>query len=137
MSFGEEDVESEGGLSAAREAGDHDKLVEGNVERDVFEVVVAEAGEGDLGFGSGFFSGAFFGRSVGCGESLTGFGLAFGELFRGAGEGDCSAFGAGVGADLDDVVGVFDDIELVFDDEERVAGVGEAMEDGRGELRCR
>ena len=66
---------------------------------------------------------------MGCGESLTGFGLAFGELFRGAGEGDCSAFGAGVGADLDDVVGVFDDIELVFDDEEGVAGVGEAMED--------
>lgn len=48
MSFGEKDVESEGGLSAAREAGNHDKLVEGNVERDVFEVVVAEAGEGDL-----------------------------------------------------------------------------------------
>ena len=50
-------------------------------------------------------------------------------MFRGAGEGDCSAFGASVGTDLDDVVGVFDDIELVFDDEERVAGVGEAMED--------
>ena len=129
LAFCEEDVEGEGGLTAAGESGDDDKFVEGDVERDVFEVVVAEAGEGDLRFFGGFFASYFFGQGVGRGEGFAGFGFAFGELFGGAGEGDLSPFGAGVGADLDDVVGVFNDVELVFDDEEGVAGVGEAMED--------
>ena len=57
-------------------------------------------------------------------------GLLFCELFRGAFENDFTSVKTGFGADLDDVVGVFNDIGLVFDDEEGVADVDEAMEDG-------
>jgi hypothetical protein len=36
---------------------------------------------------------------------------------------------AALGAEVDDPVGALDDIEVVLDDDERVAGVGEAVED--------
>ncbi len=90
---------------------------------------MAEAGEGDLGFVRRLFFGRFFGRSVGCGQSLAVSVLRLASCFGVPVKVIVAAFGAGVGADLDDVVGVFDDVELVLDDEERVAGVGEAMED--------
>jgi hypothetical protein len=35
---------------------------------------------------------------------------------------------AGVGAEVEDPVGGFDDLEVVFDDDEAVAGVDEALE---------
>ena len=47
LALGEEDVEGEGGFAGAGEAGNDDELVAGDVERDVFEIVVAGAAEGD------------------------------------------------------------------------------------------
>ena len=39
-----------------------------------------------------------------------------------------AALVAGVGAEVEDPVGGFDDLEVVFDDDEAVAGVDEALE---------
>ena len=47
LAFGEEDVEGEGGLAGAAEAGDDDELVARDVEGDVLEVVFAGAAELD------------------------------------------------------------------------------------------
>jgi hypothetical protein len=43
LALGEEDVEGEGGFPGAGEAGDDYELVAGDIEGDVFEVVVAGA----------------------------------------------------------------------------------------------
>ena len=53
LALGEEDVEGEGGLAGAGESGNDDELVAGDVERDVFEVVVAGASQGDGGWWMG------------------------------------------------------------------------------------
>lgn len=45
-----------------------------------------------------------------------------------AGEGDVAAAGAAAGADLDDVVGVGDDVEVVFDGDDGGAVVDDAAE---------
>ena len=42
---------------------------------------------------------------------------------------DCAAAFAAFGAEVDDPVGAFDDVEIVFDDEDGVAEVDEAVED--------
>ena len=52
----------------------------------------------------------------------------FDNLFRGAAGDDRAAFGAGFGADVDDPVGSFDDVQIVFDDDDRVAVVDQAVE---------
>src|SRR5580700_4080764 len=48
-----------------------------------------------------------------------------GYLFGGAGGDDVAAAGAAVGAEVDDVVGGLDDVEVVLDDDDGVAAVDE------------
>ena len=59
-------------------------------------------------------------------------GVAFGgccDLFRGAGGDDAAAAVAAFGAEVDDVVGGFDDLQIVLDDNDGVAGVDQSVED--------
>ena len=49
--------------------------------------------------------------------------------FGGAGGNDVAALVAAVGAEVDDPVGGFDDVEVVFDDHHRVAGLDQRVED--------
>src|ERR1700722_3767566 len=51
-----------------------------------------------------------------------------GDLFRRAAGDDLAPLIAGVGAEVDDPIGGFDDVKIVFDDEDRMAGVDEALE---------
>ena len=154
LAFGEEDVEGEGRLAGAAEAGDDDELVAGDVEVDVLQVVLAGAGDADVVVGGRDCGGAI-GSAVeesgvvsaasraaaggrGRGEELAGVAFRdFGDFFRGAGGDDLPAVVAGFGAEVDDVVGALDDLEVVLDDEEGVAGVDEAVEDVEEHGRCR
>ena len=52
-----------------------------------------------------------------------------GDLFGGALGDEVAAFGAGFGADVDEVVGFGEDVGVVFDDDDGVAFVDEAVED--------
>src|ERR1700679_633357 len=52
-----------------------------------------------------------------------------GDLFGGAGGDDFAAAFTALGAEVDEPVGGFDDVEVVFDDDDGVALVAEAMED--------
>src|SRR5947209_2661257 len=52
-----------------------------------------------------------------------------GDLFGGTAGYDLAAALAAVGAEVEDVVGVADDVEVVLDDDDGVAEVGEAVED--------
>src|SRR5260370_9137078 len=63
------------------------------------------------------------------GEGLAGVGLfgAGDELGRALGDNAAAAFTA-FGAEVDDPVGLFDDVEVVLDDEHRVAEIDEALE---------
>ena len=56
-------------------------------------------------------------------------GFYFYDVFGGSLGYDGAAFVAAFGAEIDDPVGAFDDIEIVFDDDECVAVVGEAIYD--------
>ena len=55
--------------------------------------------------------------------------LALRDFLGGAGGDDLSAVLAGFGADVDDVVGGFDNFHVVFDDDKGVSGFDEAVED--------
>ena len=52
---------------------------------------------------------------------LEGFGGAFGD--------EAAAEGTGAGAEIEDVIGAADHVEVVFDDDEGVAAVDELVED--------
>ena len=52
LAFGKDDVEGESGFPGSGEPGDNDKFVVGNGDLDVFEVVVAESVNGNLGLGN-------------------------------------------------------------------------------------
>ena len=52
-----------------------------------------------------------------------------GDLLGGAVGDDAAAAFAALGAEVEDVVGVADDVEVVLDDDDGVAEVGEAVED--------
>ena len=54
--------------------------------------------------------------------------FAIDEFLRRAAGHHGAALGAGLGADVDDPVGGFDDVEVVFDDDDRVPVVDEAVE---------
>ena len=139
LAFGEEDVEGEGGFSGAAEAGDDDKFVAGDFERDIFEVVLAGAGDADAvvirgnrrgdGFGGeeGGFVSAFLegGAEEGGGAGF----FALRDFFGGAGGDDLSAVLTGLGSDVDDVVGGFYNFHVVLDDDEGVPGLDKAVED--------
>ncbi len=51
-----------------------------------------------------------------------------GDLFGGSGGDDLAAGVAAFGAEVDDVVGGFDDVEVVFDDQDAVTGFDEPFE---------
>ena len=143
LALGEEDVEGEGGLAGTREAGDDDELVARDVERDVLEVMVAGAAEGDLRLEIGDAMKRVSGglppsprlwrpgspRSV---QSLRadkgGGGVEFGDVLGRALGDELAAVLAGLGTEVEDPVGGFDDVEVVLDDEQRVAGIDEAAE---------
>jgi hypothetical protein len=55
--------------------------------------------------------------------------LVLGDLFGGALGDEVAAFGAGFGADVDEVVGFGENVGVVFDDDDGVAFVDEAVED--------
>ncbi len=66
------------------------------------------------------------------GEEAGGVGVFDGgDLLGGAVGDDASAAFAALGAEVEDVVGVADDVEVVLDDDDGVAEVGEAVEDSR------
>jgi hypothetical protein len=52
-----------------------------------------------------------------------------GDGFRGTGGDELTAGGAGFGSEIEDPVGVGDEIKVVFDDDDGVSGIDEAMED--------
>ena len=63
-------------------------------------------------------------------EVLAGVGgFYFGDLFGGAFGDDLAAVAAGFGAEVDEVIGGLDDLEVVFDDQEGIAGFDETVED--------
>jgi hypothetical protein len=153
LAFGEDDVEGEGGFAGAAEAGDDGPGVEGDVDVDVFEVVVACAADLDgggrrRGGGGGRCGqrqvwGVAKGSVVGSGGRSGEGGVALECFFEEGAGGGCGVVGdllwcalgaeaaaavAGFGAEVEDVVGVFDDVEVVFDDDEGVAGVDELVE---------
>ena len=92
---------------------------------------MAEARDGNLVFRR-LRLGLFlpFSREVGIvGYGNSGVSLLLGKLFWGAFEDDGSSVDSGLGSNLNDMIGVFDDVGLMFDDEEGVACVDESMED--------
>ena len=56
-------------------------------------------------------------------------GFVGGDLFGGALGDEVAAFGAGFGADVDEVVGFGEDVGVVLDDDDGVAFVHEAVEE--------
>ena len=63
------------------------------------------------------------------GEELAGIGAGGGgDLCRAAFADDAPAIFAALGSEIDDPVGVADDVEVVLDDDDRVAQIGEAMQ---------
>ena len=61
---------------------------------------------------------------------MGGGGVEFGDLFGRALGDELAAVFAGFGAEVEDPVGGFDDVEVVLDDEQGVAGIDEFLEDG-------
>ena len=59
---------------------------------------------------------------MGVSSLATCFGRALGD--------ELAAVFAGFGAEVEDPVGGFDDVEVVLDDEQGVAGIDELLEDG-------
>jgi len=55
--------------------------------------------------------------------------LTRGDLFRGALGDDAAAAFAAFGTEVDDPVGLFDDVEMMFDDQDGVAKSNETLED--------
>ena len=54
---------------------------------------------------------------------------ACGDFFGRALGNNLAALVAGIGAEIDDPVGRFNDVEVVFDDEDGMAGIDEALKD--------
>ena len=61
---------------------------------------------------------------------MGGGGVLLGDVFGGALGDELAAVLAGFGAEVEDPVGGFDDVEVVLDDEEGVAGIDEFLEYG-------
>ena len=139
LAFGEEDVEGEGRFARSAESGDDDEFVAGDFERNIFQVVLAGAGDADAvvvrgdrrgdGFGGeeGGFVWLFLERGAEKGGAAGVFVLR--DFLGRAGGDDLSAFFAGLGSDVDDMVGGFDHFHIVLDDHEGVSGVDETVED--------
>ena len=50
------------------------------------------------------------------------------DLLRGAGGDDGAAAAAAFGAEVDDIVGAFDDVEIVLNDDDRIARINELIQ---------
>ncbi len=62
-------------------------------------------------------------------KEVSGIGRGAGcDLLRGAADDEAAACFAALGAEVDDVVGTFDDFHIVFDDEDGMASVNEGVE---------
>src|SRR5580700_1511718 len=73
---------------------------------------------------------AVVGDAQDAGESLAGVGFfGAGDLFGRALGDDAAAAFAAFGAEVDDPVGLFDDVEVMLDDQDGVAESDEALED--------
>ena len=138
LAFGEEDVEGQGRFARAAEAGDDDHAVARDVDVDVLEVVLAGASDGDgVRAGEDLGERGFFAEDGRSGvaleersEELGGAGFGGFEDFFGGSSGDnFSALVAAFGAEVDDPVGTFHDLEVVLDDNDAVSLVHEAVED--------
>ena len=138
LPFGKEDVEGEGRFSRSAQSGHDDEFVAGNFEGNVFQVVFAGAGDANAvvvradGWGHGF-GGEEGGLVVLLFEGRFEKGGAAGvfvlrDFFRRAGGDNLSALGAGLGADVDHMVGRFDHFHIVLDDDEGVSGLDQAVE---------
>ena len=64
----------------------------------------------------------------GLSEKRRGGGVGAGDVLGGACGDDPAAVRAGLGADLEDPVGGFEDVEVVLDDHDAVAAVHDALE---------
>ena len=67
-------------------------------------------------------------------EEAGGFGGLLRDVFGRAFGDELAAVFAGLGAEVEDPVGAFDDVEVVLDDQQAVAGVDEALEDAEQAL---
>ena len=121
----------ERGLAAAADAGDAAEEVEGDLDIDAAQVVQADAGELEAGFGIAWLAAmARDGDGEAAGEILSGDGLRIGGDFgdRARGE-DVAAKLARAGAEVEEMVGGADDAGVVLDDEDGVAEVAQGVKD--------
>ena len=129
LAFSEEDVESQGGFTRARDAGHHRERAVRDLERDVLQVMFAGAAQGDRGR-TGF---ACRGRCGGeglvtLGEEAARDRAGAGDVGRRAFRDEAAAGGAGFRAHLQQPVARLQYIEVVFHHDERMAGFGEAVQ---------
>ena len=62
-------------------------------------------------------------------EILPGVGtLDLSNLFRGSGSNDIATFIAGTGTEIDDIVGILDQVEVVLDQDHGIPGIHQAMQ---------
>jgi hypothetical protein len=152
LALGEHDVEGEGGFAGAGDAGDDGELPVRMVSErflrlfsraPVMVTAIAERrrrllrlcrwrSSGGGGFGGEEGQGSPAARAarrngaVAVSAEATSLGRALGD--------DAAAVGAGFGADLDDPVGGFEDVEVVLDHDDAVTAVDEGVEDGEEAL---
>ena len=144
-----QDVAHERGLAGARHAGQRDEPPERHADRQVLQVVLARADDGDRALGAAEGHDAGGGRPLAPdrhgrrrGAARGGRGLrpppqqlAGGRVLharegaRGSGEEDLPAAAARVGAEVDHVVGGLDGLGIVLDDDHGVAAVGQPPQD--------
>ncbi len=123
-----EDVVDEGALAGAADAGDNGHDSEGEVDREIFEVVGVGVLDGDpvAGKRPRFLTGYDFDLAS---EVLACDGRgSVHDLLRSAIGDEVTAVFSGSGAEVEDVVGMADGVFVVFDDEDGVAEVAEVFE---------
>ena len=123
-----ERLDDQGGLAAARDAGDAGEGAERDLGRDVLQIVAAGAGDLERFAVAGAALRRHFDLAQ-ADEVLAGearrvahhlVGRAFGD--------DFAAVDAGAGAHVDDVVGGADGVFVVLDDDDRVAEIAQAAQ---------
>jgi len=139
LALREEQVKGESGFAGAREAGNHDHFVPGDGDIEVLEVVVTSASHGDFrsravpvaGLRRQFLKRSGATRAQKRGEESGGVGAAGrGDRFRGAGSDQLSAVLAGFGAEIEDPVGIFDDVQVVLDHQQGISLFDQTMKQG-------
>ena len=139
LAFGVQRVHGERCFTAAAGAAEHADAIVRHVDVDVLQVVLAGSANGDVcaavGFGlllRGGFLGSLGRRLAGLqefGERFTGVRLlVLGDLLRCALFQNRAAARTAFGAEVDDPVGGFDNVQIVFDDQNRVPLIDEAVQ---------